>query len=138
MALLQKAIRRGHRQFALQAAATLLRQSHEGFWRRACSIAFEDIGIADLDTVGLVTASLAGKSFRARIGGEWPVASYFIERMCNVPKCRAADDLLMVAERHPWYEYMRLGLTFATIPELMRVANSDAPLAQCPRCSRPE
>ncbi|MER9403663.1 hypothetical protein NKI36_06325 [Mesorhizobium caraganae] len=128
MALLQKAIRRGHQKFALQAAATLLRQSHEGFWRRVGSIAFEDIGVADLDTVSLVMASLAGKTFRAKIGGEWRVASYLVERMCLAPKCRAADDLLMVAERHPAYERCRLGLTYSTMPELLRIADSNAPL----------
>lgn len=128
MALLQKAIRRGHRQFAFQATATLLQQSHEGFWRRCAVIAFEDVGVADLDTVSLVIASLAGKTFRSRIGGEWRVASFIVERLVNAQKCRAADDLLMVAERHPECEHCRLGLTFSTIPELMQIANSDAPL----------
>ncbi|RWA80460.1 hypothetical protein [Mesorhizobium sp.] len=128
MALLQKAIRRGHGQFALQAAATLLQQSQERFWRRACSIAFEDVGIADCDTISLVTASLAGKSFRAKIGGEWSVASYLVERMCNAQKCRSADDLLMTAERHPAFEKTRLSLTFATIPELLAFVRSDAAL----------
>ncbi|AZO72163.1 MAG: hypothetical protein E5V92_02785 [Mesorhizobium sp.] len=128
MALLQKAIRRGHGQFALQAAATLLRQSPERFWRRACSIAFEDVGVADIDTVGLVTASLAGKSFRAKIGGEWSVASYLVERMCDAPKCRSADDLLMLAERHPSYEHLRLGLTYGTTSELLAFVRSSAPL----------
>src|SRR5579872_6419928 len=90
MALLQKAIRRGHRQFALDAAATLLQQSHEGFWQRCAVIAFEDVGVADLDTVGLVIASLAGKTFRSRIGGEWRVASFIVERLVSAPKCRAA------------------------------------------------
>ncbi|MER8832870.1 hypothetical protein [Mesorhizobium sp. M0909] len=130
MASLQKAIRRGHRQFALQAAATLLQQSPDKLWRRVGSIAFEDIGVADLDTISLVTASLAGKTFRAKIGGEWLVASYLVERMCLAPKCRAADDLLMVAERHPIYEKIRLDLTYATIPELLRIADSNAPLAK--------
>lgn len=125
MALLQKAIRRGHREFALHAAATLLQQSPDKLWRRVGSIAFEDIGVADLDTVSLVTASLAGKTFRAKMGGEWLVASYLVERMCLAPKCRATDDLLMIAERHPAYEHTRLGLTFRPIPELLRIANSD-------------
>ncbi|MER8438332.1 hypothetical protein NKH36_00015 [Mesorhizobium sp. M1312] len=128
MALLQKAIRRGHRQFALQAAATLVQQSHEGFWRRCGVIAFEDVGVADLATVSLVIASLAGKTFRSRIGGEWRVASFIVERLVNAPKCRAADDLLMFAERHPALEKSRLELTYATIPELLRIADSNTPL----------
>lgn len=128
MALLQKAIRRGHRRFALQAAATLLQQSPDKLWRRVGSIVFEDIGVADLETISLVTASLAGKTFRTKIGGDWKIASYLVERMCLAPKCRAADDLLMVAERHPAYEHCRLGLTYNTLPELLRIADSSAPL----------
>lgn len=128
MALLQKAIRRGEQSFALQAAATLLRRSQEKFWRRACSIAFEDVGVADLNTTGLVTASLAGKSFRAKIGGEWTVASYLVARMCNARKCRSADDLLMLSERHPAYEHFRLGLTYGTTSELLALVRSGAPL----------
>ncbi|RWG78552.1 hypothetical protein [Mesorhizobium sp.] len=128
MALLQKAIRRGEQSFALQAAATLLRQSPERFWRRACSIAFEDVGVADPNTVGLVTASLAGRSFRAKIGREWSVASYIVERMCNAQKCRSADDLLMLSERHHAYEHLRLGLTYGTIPELVAFVRSNASL----------
>jgi hypothetical protein len=31
----------------------------------------ERIGVADLDTVAVVTAALAGKRFRASLGGEW-------------------------------------------------------------------
>lgn len=47
--LLQKAIRRGRIELALQAAATLLEQSPERLWRRLACIAFEDVGLGDLD-----------------------------------------------------------------------------------------
>ena len=60
MSLLRKAIRRGQQQFALRAVATLLHVSPERLWRRCGCIAFEDIGVADLDTVAIVTAALAG------------------------------------------------------------------------------
>jgi replication-associated recombination protein RarA len=61
MSCLQKAIRRGHEHLALRAAATLLHVSPERLWRRCGCIAFEDIGVANLDTVAIVTAALAGK-----------------------------------------------------------------------------
>ena len=70
MALLQKAIRRGRGEFAQQAAATLLQIAPERLWRRCGGIAFEDIGVADVETVSLVTAALAGKTLRASLGGE--------------------------------------------------------------------
>jgi len=77
MSLLQKAIRRGHEDLALAAAATLLRCDPDRLWRRCGAIAFEDVGVADLETVYLTTAALAGKRFRANSGvnGQWPATS---------------------------------------------------------------
>src|SRR6266516_3737456 len=49
MSALQKAIRRGQEHLALRAAATLLHVSPERLWRRCGCIAFEDVGVADLD-----------------------------------------------------------------------------------------
>src|SRR5437764_9080915 len=68
MSTMQKAIRRGRERLAVAAAATLLRESPERFWRRAGVIVFEDIGIADLECVSMVTACLAGKKFREKLG----------------------------------------------------------------------
>ena len=92
MSLLQKAIRRGQLDLALGAAANLLDTTPDRFWRRAGIIAFEDIGVADLPTVGIVTASLAGKRDRQALGGEWQVASAIVARMVAAHKNRAADD----------------------------------------------
>ncbi len=104
MSLMQKAIRRGQEGLALRAAATQLRDSPERLWRRCGVIAFEDIGVADLVTAGKVVAALGGKAFRAKLGGEWPVACTIVSAMARAPKCRAADDLLMIVERHPALE----------------------------------
>lgn len=130
MAALQKAIRRGAGELALRAAATLLRDAPDRLWRRCGGIAFEDIGLADLDTVALVTASLEGKRFRNDIGGEWPVAHFIVSRMAQALKCRAADDLLLTADLHPSLEIARH--EFASLPtsELMRLATGSEPLPQ--------
>jgi hypothetical protein len=128
MSLLQKAIRRGVEQLALRAAATLLHVSPERLWRRCGCIAFEDIGVADLDTVAIVTAALAGKRNRASLGGEWRVASYIVSRMVHAPKCRAADDLLMTAENHPDFEDNRLAFAFRSTNDLIHIATGTDPL----------
>jgi replication-associated recombination protein RarA len=112
MSLLQKAIRRGHEQLALRAAATLLRISPERLWRRCGCIAFEDIGVAYLDTVAVVTSALSGKRYREDLGGEWHAASCIVSRMVQAPKCRAADDLLLAADNHPDFEDTRLAFAF--------------------------
>jgi hypothetical protein len=128
MSTLQKAIRRGREDLALRAAATLLRDAPERLWRRCGVIAFEDIGVADLATVGKVVAALGGKTFRAKLGGEWPVASSIVPAMARAPKCRSADDLLMVVERHPALEEARRSYATLTTRDLLSIAAGANPL----------
>jgi hypothetical protein len=128
MSLLQKAIRRGESELALHAAATLLLIAPDRLWRRCGAAAFEEIGVADLPTVSLVTAALAGKRYRATIGGEWKTASFIVDRMAKAPKCRAADDLLLTADSHPHYQRARVELATKTTAELIRIATGDAAL----------
>jgi hypothetical protein len=128
MALLQKSIRRGEKQLALRAAATLLCISPERLWRRLGCVGFEDVGLGDLETVLVVTAALAGKRFRASIGGEWRVSSFLVTRMAHATKCRAADDLLLAAENHPDFEDTRLAFAFRSTDDLIRIATGADPL----------
>lgn len=122
MSLLQKGIRRGRQELAIRAAATLIQSAPDRFWRRCAGTAFEDIGVADLETVSLVMAALTGKRFRAKIGGEWAVARFIVLAMCQAQKCRSADDLLMVVERHPQYELARSNLFNLRDAELLMLA----------------
>ena len=130
MSLLQKSLRRGRTDLALQAAATLLHASPDRLWRRLGAVAFEDIGVADLSAVYLATAALAGKRVRAGMGGEWAVASFLVQRIAMAPKCRAADDLLLAAESHPAYEQARRELPSYSTPELIRIATGPRPLPE--------
>ena len=130
MSLLQKAIRRGRTDLALKAAATLLLASPDRLWRRLGTIAFEDIGVADLDTLGLVTVALGGKRVRAKLGGEWPVASLLVEIMAAAPKCRAADDLLFIVQRHPALVEARSRQAELGIHQIRNVALDLVPLPE--------
>ena len=76
----------------------------------------------------LVTAALAGKRFRASIGGEWKVASSIVCRMVRAPKCRAADDLLLAAESHPAFGQARLDFASRATDDLIRVVTGASPL----------
>lgn len=122
MALLQKAIRRGREDLALSAAATLLPDAPEKLWRRTGCIAFEDFGVANLETVGIATVALAGKQVRAGLGSEWGVASCIVSELCHATKCRAADDLLMACELQPAYAEARAGTAHLTTRDLIIVA----------------
>ncbi len=120
MSLMQKSIRRGDDGFALGAAVSLLSTAPDKLWRRLTVTAFEDIGIADINIIGLTVAAVARKAWRKQVGGEWVVASYLVTRMCRSIKCRAADDLAYCAEEHPYLEQHRLDLTFRPLPELLK------------------
>jgi hypothetical protein len=130
MSLLQKAIRRGREDLAQRAAATLFMDDPAKLWRRVGGIAFEDIGLANLDTVALVTAALAGKRVRAALGGEWATASFAISQMARARKCRAADDLLMACEAHPAYAHARQELAQLRTRTLLEIAIGTAPIIQ--------
>lgn len=119
--LLQKAIRRGHADFAVAAAATLAVNDPDRLWRRIGGIAFEDIGLADPCTVGLVSAVLAGKRVRVDLGGEWRVASWLVQRLCASPKCRMTDDLLMATETMPALADQRRTMADLSHDQLRRV-----------------
>ena len=129
MSLLQKAIRRGRDDLAQRAAATLLRDTtRDRLWRRLGVIAVEDVGLGDLATVELVTVALAGKRVRAQLGGEWPMGSYLVSRLSQAAKCRAADDLVMLAHRHPAYIQARLELAYHSRRELVGIVSGKCSL----------
>ncbi len=129
-ALLQKSIRRGEENLALHAAASLLQISPDRLWRRCGGIAAEDVGLGDTNVVALVAAALAGKRFRAGFGGEWRVASFVVSLMANATKCRASDDLLMCAERHPSLAHARREFAMMTTRELLSIVAGSASLPE--------
>jgi replication-associated recombination protein RarA len=91
MSAMQKTIRRGREDLALSAAVTLLRDAPEKLWRRIGCIAYEDVGLATLDTVGIAAVSLGGKQARAALGGEWAVASCVV---AELSRARSAGRLM--------------------------------------------
>lgn len=127
MSLLQKAIRRDREQLALRAAATLLRDAPDRLWRRLGCIAAEDVGIASIGTLGLATAALAGKRYRAELGGEWAVANCIVSELSRAIKCRAADDLLMSSELHPACAKARAELPHLSTRELIDITTGAGP-----------
>jgi hypothetical protein len=128
--VLQKAIRRGRKDLALRAAAALLRDAPDRLWRRLGCIAAEDVGLGDLDTVGIATAAMAGIRKRADLGGDWPVACAVVAALADAPKCRAADDLLMICELHPAYARQRIEFRHRSSRELTEVVSGAASIEE--------
>lgn len=121
-ALLQKAIRRGRRRWALAAASTLILIDPTRLWRRLGAVAFEDVGMAAPDLCGLVAGALAGKRARQQLGGEWHVAALLTDLLAAAPKCRATDDLYMACELLPRLQPQRQSLAEMTDAELRQIA----------------
>ncbi|ESX80263.1 hypothetical protein X759_14075 [Mesorhizobium sp. LSHC420B00] len=127
MSALQKGIRRGDVDLATRAAATLLATDPAKLWRRLAGVGFEDIGLADLETVGLIMAGTSGKNVREAVGGEWHVASMLVARMCAAPKCRASDDIFLSLSFHHELDELRGALAGENLSEhLSRVRERGA------------
>ena len=90
LSALQKGIRRGEEDLALRSAMTLMIGGPHAIWRRLGIIAFEDIGVGNIDAVGWVTVVIGKPEVRKRLGGEWKIADFFIRTLCRSAKCRAA------------------------------------------------
>lgn len=119
LSALQKSIRRGNEPIALNCTAALLNIDPDKFWRRLAVIAFEDVGIGDLETVARVTAVTGNKRWRDAHGGNQPIANYLVRRLCRAVKDRTTDDLCVVAEHHPDLDQARLEWTFLPQGQLL-------------------
>jgi hypothetical protein len=89
---LQKALRRGERDYALSAARKLLRDDEDRLWRRLTVCAFEDFGLVDVSVTARIVAAASSKGFRLT-RGEDRVLSTLIGLLCQIPKDRRLDDL---------------------------------------------
>lgn len=95
--LLQKAIRRGATDHALRAAHEFHRHRGFGIWRRLALVAFEDIGIGDLELVQRITMLAADHAYRESFGDERELMRAVVTRMAAAPKDRSADYLICTA-----------------------------------------
>ena len=122
MSLLQKSVRRGSSNLAMRSAATLMRDAPDRLWRRLGGIAYEDVGLGCLQTVGMTAAALTGKRFRRSAGGDWAVASVVIDALVKARKSRATDDLYMTLEVLPSLVQKRKKLAAESNPRLRLIA----------------
>ena len=89
---LQKAIRRGHRAFAGEAAARLVELDPQYLWRRLRVIAVEDIGLANMPLVA-TTLAIGGKRALQKRLGEYRVLHHIVAELCGSIKNRTACEL---------------------------------------------
>ena len=89
--LLQKSIRRGRQDLALQAAQRLFDVQPARFWRRLCITLFEDVGLLDRQ---LALDVLACAPRRGASMVSWSVVAYLVQRLCEATKTQVANNLL--------------------------------------------
>jgi hypothetical protein len=98
--LLQKSIRRGEAQIAQDAAFTLMKLNGAAIWRRLMVVAFEDVGVANIDAVTAVVAASSDAALRKSCGGNNHIAIHLARLLAASPKDRSAD-YLVGAKDHP-------------------------------------
>lgn len=90
--LWQKAIRRGHCEWAIRAALYLHDLDPDYVWRRLRVIALEEVSVADLGLIAQVLAIAGKRALRAKIG-ERQVLMALTARLALSPKCCIPCDM---------------------------------------------
>ncbi len=93
---LQKALRRGDSDRAMQAASSLLNDPQR-LWKGLAVTVFEDFGSAPIGLRGQVVIACASKKLRSDLGGDLVVAQALIHQLCEVPRDRRVDEAYMFA-----------------------------------------
>ena len=127
---LQKCVRRSEAALAQRAAFTFARLDRQGLWRRLISIAFEDVGVGDIDVLIETVAIATSPDWRANAGEEKALA-YLVQRLTEAPKDRSADYLMLAARLHAGFEHMRQTCKAGSIETRLKlVADLAEPLAE--------
>jgi hypothetical protein len=102
--LLQKSIRRGDADLAERAAITLHRHRGNGIWRRFLIVAFEDVGVASVETLVQTAKACGDPAWRATLGGDGRALRIVVRELASAVKDRSPDYLICAARSHPAFE----------------------------------
>jgi hypothetical protein len=98
--LLQKSIRRGETDIAQRAALTLFKLKGAAIWRRLMVVAFEDVGIGNVEALTTTVAAAGDSAWRKNHGADLKLPTYLARLLAEAPKDRSAD-YLCDAKDHP-------------------------------------
>jgi hypothetical protein len=116
--VMQKAIRRGEIDLAGRAALTLWRMDRSALWQRLLLIAYEDVGVGDLNSV-LVTTTMMSARNRGKLGTDHEVAMAVARMLAATVKDRSAEGLICAAINHTGLADFRRFLATLTIPHVL-------------------
>ncbi|MBS0217725.1 MAG: hypothetical protein JSR63_06035 [Proteobacteria bacterium] len=111
--LWQKAIRRGHVDWAVSAAIELQRRDPDYVWRRIRVIALEEVSVVDPALVAQILAISGKRVLRARLG-ERQLLAYLTRELALSRKCRTPCDIAS------WLEPMGKGMEVQGPPARIR------------------
>lgn len=115
---LQKAIRRAEPVLAIRALANLFLHDRRSAWRALTIIALEDVGVGNVDLLAQTVTAYSDRTWRAQVGGDWPVLAELARQMAQSLHCQAACDLLLRATNDPAQEHARAAAFEATADTL--------------------
>jgi hypothetical protein len=120
--LLQKAIRRGETELAQRAGRLLYGYRGPAVFHRLCTIAVEDIGIADPDLLHEVARIGTDKALREILGSDAELIDNLCARMAGAVKDRSADYLISAATKLESAASELIALKHMPPEELVKVA----------------
>jgi MgsA AAA+ ATPase C terminal len=123
--LLQKSIRRGETQIAQDAAFTFTRLKGAAIWRRLMVIAFEDVGVANIDAITAVVAASSDVDLRKSCGGNGHIAIHLAGLLAAAPKDRSAD-YLVGAKDHPALANFARTIRDASVEDMLLAVRDEA------------
>lgn len=100
--VLQKAIRRGDRKFAVSAGAALLKRNPSALWRSLVIVALEDFGLADLPLTAKIIAAGGDEKLRTALGGDQRVLLFLVEKLLSTNCDRVLDAVQRIARGNCW------------------------------------
>lgn len=93
--LMQKAIRRGDAEWAIEGASTLLQIDSRYLWRRLIITLFEDVGLHD---TRLAWRALASRQHCLKLrAATWPIVQLIVGEMTRAKKSQAGNHALQLA-----------------------------------------
>lgn len=126
--LLQKAIRRGEYDIALQAAYRFHALRGNAIWRRLLIVAVEDIGIASINAMTFAALACDAK-WRGGADKNLAVIASVVNCLCDAPKDRSTDYLGCAARKHSAFEPLRCRVGSSSLEErIAMAANLELPL----------
>ena len=98
---MQKSIRRGYIQDAIEYALAYHSLDPSSFWRRIVIVAFEDIGVGGAWEIAFTLIAASSKVWRKKVGGDEKVIQYIVSALASSARDRTVCDYFQALFNYP-------------------------------------